>query len=222
MARKRQAPGGGTVVEVEPERLGRWFDRFADRNDGVVQTELSPRQVRVTGGNGVVATVPVPFEPLAVEPDTRYDGLAVEMLVEHMDKPRRIGLVLVRLGAHSVGVAEAGRVVVSRTDRHLVHGRSAAGGWSQQRFARRRSGQARQALRAAADDVVDVLGGRLAELDGVVLGGDRRALDELRQDRRLAEVFAKAEPRVLDVAEPRRTVLDDAARRARSVEIMIR
>ncbi len=164
----------------------------------------------------------MPFEPLAVEPDTRYDGLAVEMLVEHMDKPRRIGLVLVRLGAHSVGVAEAGRVVVSRTDRHLVHGRSAAGGWSQQRFARRRSGQARQALRAAADDVVDVLGGRVAELDGVVLGGDRRALDELRQDRRLAEVFAKAEPRVLDVAEPRRTVLDDAARRARSVEIMIR
>src|SRR5690606_42003462 len=117
--------------------------RFADRKDGVVQTEWSPRQVRVTGGNGVVATVPVPFEPLAVEPDTRYDGLAVEMLVEHMDKPRRIGLVLVRLGAHSVGVAEAGRVVVSRTDRHLVHGRSAAGGWSQQRFARRRSGQAR-------------------------------------------------------------------------------
>src|SRR5690606_41581652 len=104
MARKRQAPGGGTVVEVEPERLGRWFDRFADRNDGVVQTELSPRQVRVTGGNGVGATVPVPFEPLGVEPDTRYDGLAAEMLGEHMVTPRLIGLVTGCLGAHDVWV----------------------------------------------------------------------------------------------------------------------
>ncbi|WP_298175597.1 acVLRF1 family peptidyl-tRNA hydrolase [Saccharomonospora sp.] len=222
MARKRQAPGGGTAVEVEPERLERWFDRFADRNDGVEHTDLSPRQVRVRGGNGVVATVTVPFEPLPVEPDTRHDGLAVDVLVEHVCKPRRIGLLLVRLGAHSVGVAEEGRVVASRTDRHLVHGRSAAGGWSQQRFARRRSGQARQALRAAADDAVDVLGGRVAELDAVVLGGDRRALDELRQDHRLGDLFAKAEPRVLDVAEPRRSVLDEAAERVRFVEVVIR
>ncbi len=222
MARKRQVPGGGTAVEVEPERLARWFDRFAERNDGVVNTELDPGQVRVVGGNGVTATVAVPFEPLAVEPGTRHAGPAVEVLVDHVRRPRRIGLLLVRLGGHSVGVAEGGRVTVSRTDRHLVHGRSAAGGWSQQRFARRRDGQARQALRAAADDTADVLGARVVELDAVVLGGDRRALEELRTDRRLAAVFAKAEPRVLDVAEPRRSVLDDAAERARAVEIIVR
>ncbi|EHK83071.1 hypothetical protein SZMC14600_19634, partial [Saccharomonospora azurea SZMC 14600] len=68
----------------------------------------------------------------------------------------------------------------------------------------------------------DVLGSRIADLDAVVLGGDRRALDELKTDRRLADVFAKAEPRVLDVAEPRRTVLDEAAQRARAVEIIVR
>lgn len=222
MARKRQVPGGGTAVEVEPERLARWFDRFAERNDGVVRTELAPRQVRVVGGNGVTATVAVPFEPLAVEPGIRHDGPAVEVLVDHVRRPRRIGLLLVRLGGHSVGVAEGRQVTVSRTDRHLVHGRSAAGGWSQQRFARRRDGQARQALRAAADDAADVLGTRVAELDAVVLGGDRRALEDLRADRRLTAVFAKAEPRVLDVAEPRRSVLDDAAERARAVEIIVR
>ena len=222
MARKRQVSGGGTAVEVEPERLDRWFARFSERNDGVVCTELDPRQVRVVGGNGVTATASVPFEPLAVEPGTRHDGLATEILVEHARRPRRVGLLLVRLGGHSVGVAEGGRVTVSRTDRHLVHGRSAAGGWSQQRFARRREGQARQALRAAADDAADVLGSRVADLDAVVLGGDRRALEELRADRRLAEVFAKAEPRVLTVSEPRRSVLDEAAERARSVEITVR
>ena len=222
MARKRQASGGGTAVEVEPERLRRWLDRFAERNDGVLRTELDPRQVRFTGGNGVTATVPIPFEPLAVEPGTCVDGASVEVLLDHVEKPRRIGLLLARLGGHSVGVAEGGRVTVSRTDRRLVHGRNAAGGWSQQRFARRRDGQARQALRAAADDTADVLGSRIADLDAVVLGGDRRALDELKTDRRLADVFAKAEPRVLDVAEPRRTVLDEAAQRARAVEIIVR
>lgn len=222
MARKRQAAGGGTAVEVEPERLSRWLERFAERNDGVARTELDPRRVRYTGGNGVTATVAIPFEPLAVEPGTGIEGAAFDILVDHVRRPRRIGLVLARLGGHSVGVAEGSRVTVSRTDRHLVHGRSAAGGWSQQRFARRRDGQARQALRAAAEDIADVVGSRIAELDAVVLGGDRRALDELRTDRRLDAVFAKAEPRVLDVAEPRRTVLDEAARRACAVEIVVR
>ena len=48
-----------------------------------------------------------------------------------------------------------------------------------------------------------------------MLGGDAAALDDLRADRRLAALLARAEPRVLDVPEPRRAVLDEAARRAR-------
>ncbi|EHR51483.1 hypothetical protein SacmaDRAFT_3258 [Saccharomonospora marina XMU15] len=223
MARIRQAPGGGRIVEVDADRLAGWFERFAERNGGVLRTRLARQEVTVTAGDGTTATVAVPFGPLrGVERDTVVDGLAVEALVEHVRRPRRVGLLLVRLGGHSVGVAQAGRVVRSRTDRHLVHGRSAAGGWSQQRFARRRSGQARQALRSAADDAVRVLAARVGELDAVVLGGDRRALDELRSDPRLAEVFALAEPRVLDVAQPRRSVLDEAARRAHAVEVLLR
>jgi peptide subunit release factor 1 (eRF1) len=141
--------------------------------------------------------------------------------VAHLLVPRRIGLLLVRLGGHSVGIAEAGRVLASATDRKPVHGRNKAGGWSQQRFARRREGQARAALRAAADDTVRLLVPRLPELTAVVLGGDRRALDTLRADHRLADVFAMAEPGILDVPEPRRTVLDDAAVRACAVEILV-
>ena len=219
-SKARPVAGGGRAVEVSPERLRGWFERFAERNDGVVRTQLDPSQVRVVGGSGTAATVDVPFGPLPAGGE--HDGLVVEPLIEHMQRERRIGLVLVRLGGHSVGIAEGADVIASRTDRRLVHGRNSAGGWSQQRFARRREGQARQARRAAADDAAEVVAARLDELDGVVLGGDRKALDELRTDTRLAPLFNLAEPRVLDVVEPRRTVLDDAAVRARSVEIIVR
>ncbi|WP_199748966.1 acVLRF1 family peptidyl-tRNA hydrolase [Amycolatopsis sp. WAC 01376] len=219
MAKERQVAGGGRAVEVAPDRLEGWYARFAVRNDGVRSTELGADTVTVTAGNGVVAVATVPFGPLNAE--GTVPGLAVGALVEHALISRRIALLLVRRGGHSVGIARGGVVVQSRTDRHLVQGRSAAGGWSQQRFARRREGQARTALRSAADDAFEVLLPQLSEVDAVVLGGDRRALETLREDRRLAPLFKRAERRVLDIAEPRRTVLDDAAERAVAVEITL-
>ncbi|WP_409492530.1 acVLRF1 family peptidyl-tRNA hydrolase [Amycolatopsis sp. cmx-11-12] len=219
MAKERQVAGGGRAVEVAPGRLEGWYARFAVRNEGVRETQLSPDAVTVTADNGVVAVATVPFGPLDAE--GTVEGLAVEPLIEHALISRRIALLLVRRGGHSVGIARGGVIVQSRTDRHLVQGRSAAGGWSQQRFARRREGQARVALRSAAEDAFDVLVPQLSEVDAVVLGGDRRALETLREDRRLAPLFDRAEPRVLDIAEPRRTVLDDAAERAVTVEITL-
>jgi hypothetical protein len=211
--------GGGHAVEVEPERLAGWYERFGTRHGGVAHTARGPAEVVVTATDGTTATCAVPFPPL---PGTgSAGGLDVEPLVAHLLVPRRIGLLLVRLGGHSTGVAYGGVVEASRTDRRFVQGRSAAGGWSQQRFARRRAGQAREALRAAADDAAAVLMPRLSELDGVVLGGDERALDALRADPRLAKLFALAQPRVLDVPEPRRSVLADAARRARCAEVVL-
>ncbi|MCG8923726.1 acVLRF1 family peptidyl-tRNA hydrolase [Lentzea sp. CC55] len=207
MSRVRPVPGG-RAVEVEPERVAGWIRRFADRH-GEIDVRVRGTEVEIVAEDGARATF------------ATRGGACAEEVVERLTEPRRIGLVLVRLGGHSVGVAFGARVEVSATDRKQVHGRIRAGGWSQQRFARRREGQARVALQAAADDVARVLVPRLAELDSVVLGGDRQALDVLRDDRRLSGVFAKAEDRVLDVPEPRRSVLDEAARRARCVEIVI-
>ncbi|GAB2754240.1 acVLRF1 family peptidyl-tRNA hydrolase [Salinifilum aidingensis] len=221
MAKVRELPGGGRAVEVGPERVARWFERFAERHGGAQRTERSAERVTVTAADGSTAAVAVPFGPLP-GPHGAVTGLNVSALVEHLHRERRIGLVLVRRGAHSVGIAAGERVVRSSTDRHRVQGRTKAGGWSQQRYARRRAGQAREALRSAADAVAEILVPELPVLDGVVLGGDRGALDELAADGRLAELFARAEPRVLDVAEPRRAVLDEAARRAAAVEVEVR
>jgi Actinobacteria/chloroflexi VLRF1 release factor len=210
----------GRAVLVEPERLPGWFDRFGQRHGGVASTEVAPHQVSVHAVDGATAVVAVPFGPLDAG-QRHIDGLAVDELVAHLLRPRRVALLLVRLGGHSAGVAHDGTVVLSSTDRRLVHGRHKAGGSSSGRFARRREGQARVALQAAADTAARVLLPELDTVDAVVLGGDRRALDQLRADPRLTPLFARAEPTVLDLPEPRRAVLDDAARRVRCARITV-
>lgn len=220
MSRTRELAAGGRAVEVEPERLAGFLERFAAGHGGVLSTTVTPQRVDVAAGDGTRASIPVPFGPLVAAPGLRA-GLAVDELLDHLMVPRLIGLVLVHLGGYSVGIARAGVVLTSSTGSRLVHGRSAAGGQSQQRFARRRDNQARVALRAAADTAARVLLPRAAELDAIVLGGDTAALRTLASDPRLAPLLARAEPRVLDIAEPRRAVLDHAAVRARCVEIQL-
>lgn len=217
----RQLPGGGRAVEVEPNRLAGWFERFGRRHEGVARTSETADVVRVSAADGAEAVVRVPFGGLAA-PGGEAEGLAISGLLEHVARSRRLGLILVRHGAHSVGVVQDGEVVSSTTDRHYVQGRTKAGGWSQKRYARRRAGQSRKAVSSAADAAAELLLPVRRELDGVVLGGDRAALDELAADSRLAGMLAAAEPRVLDTPEPRLTVLREAAERAVSVEVEVR
>ena len=136
---------GGRRVEVAPERVPGWLTRFAERH-GEVTTVATPDEVVVTAADGAVARLQVPFPPLTVDPASPDRGIAAHVL-----RPRRVGVLLVRLGGHAVGVFDGDRLAVSKVGSRQVHGRSAAGGWSQQRFARRREGQVRVALAAAAD-----------------------------------------------------------------------
>ena len=83
-----------------------------------------------------------------------------------------------------------------------VQGRTKAGGQSQQRFARRRDNQARQAYEAAADHAARILG----DVRTIVTGGDHAAVDAVLDDLRLPEGVVVAP--WLAVPDPRRAVLD--------------
>ena len=193
---------------MSPERLAGWLDRFA-AGHGPVTSIVDSGAVTVTAADGTVAELMVPFPPL------RGD------LVEHALVSRRVGVLLVRLGGYAAGVFEGPKLVSSKVGSRQVHGRSAAGGQSQQRFARRREGQVRVALGVAADTAANILLPVVSTLDAVVLGGDRRAADEVLEDTRLARLRPLVVEARLDVPDPRLKVLQSTPDLFRAVRIRI-
>jgi hypothetical protein len=183
--------------ELPPERLGRWLDRWAEAHGGVASTS-GGQVVTYVASDGAVVECEPPFPP--VEGD----------LLAHVARERVVGVLLVRLGGHAAGVFRGRRLVDSKVGAKPVHGRHRKGGSSSGRFARRRAGQARAALAAAADTAVRVLRApaEAGELEAVVLGGDRSALATVLEDPRLAAVRALAVERVLAVPDPRLPVLE--------------
>jgi hypothetical protein len=211
-------------VEVPPERLVSWIVTFAGRHGGAgpVTRDESGAMVTFAAADGAVAECHPPFPPLAALPPLLPDGpdagaeasAAAGAIAAHATADRTIGVLLVRLGGYAAGVFAGAppTLVSSKAGRRPVHGRSAAGGWSQQRFARRRDNQAATALRAAADAAAAVFGPYgPGGLDAVVLGGDKRSAAGLRGDPRLEDYLAKAAPRFLTVPDPRLAVLRDIA-----------
>lgn len=200
-------------MEVDPARVGRWVEGFADRH-GPHTTTAREYGLLLTADDGATAELYAPPGAPASDDVAGFVAAAVA--------PRRIGLLLARKGAVAVGVAEGGDLVVSKVDSRYVQGRTAAGGWSQQRFARRRDNQAKAAMGDAADLAVRLLLPAVATLTAVVCGGDRRAVDTVLADRRLAPLVPLRAERLLDVPEPRHAVLVAAATAARAVHIRLR
>jgi Actinobacteria/chloroflexi VLRF1 release factor len=206
-------------IEVAPGRFPGWIESFADRH-GAVTTQLTDGSVSFVAADGAVAACQVPFPPLPPDNDADEISLA-KRVAAHATADRTVGVLLVRLGGYAAGVFTGAepKLVASKVGSRLVHGRSAAGGQSQQRFARRRENQARQALTAAADTAAAVFGPY--KLDALVLGGDKRAFPSIRTDVRLASAFEVAVEAFLTVPDPRLTVLRDTPRLFRAIKITL-
>ena len=209
---KNPASGGGRWVEVPPERLLTWIDNFARRHEGEGSVTHSDdgASVMFTAADGATAQCHPPFPPVPPWPAGAGAQGAARAIAAHAQADRVVGVLLVRLGGYAAGVFAGSppELVASKAGSRLVHGRSAAGGWSQQRFARRRENQAATALRAAADAAAGVFGPYgPGGLDAVVLGGDKRSMAGLRGDPRLAPYLDLAAGRFLTVPDPRLAVL---------------
>jgi Actinobacteria/chloroflexi VLRF1 release factor len=223
------ALSGGRWLDIAPERTVSWLSAFTLQH-GRADVVPHAGAVRYVCADGAIAECHVPFPPLPDWPGATARAQAdanpvevAERIAAHAAADRTVGVLIVRLGGYAAGVFSGAppSLVASKTGSRLVHGRSAAGGTSQQRFARRREKQAAEALAAAADTAARVFTGYPGQLDAVVLGGDRTAIGRLRQDARLKPYFELAVQRFLTVPEPRLAVLRDTARLLRAVRIRL-
>lgn len=188
----------GRTVDVPAERLAGWLARFADRHGPPSSTvDADRRSVILTAPDGAIAILDVPFPPLPPGAD----------LLDHVTRSRSVGVLLVRRGGFAAGVFAGRQLRASKVGSAYVQSRTKAGGWSQQRFARRRANQARDLYEAAAAIAAQTLLPRLADLDAVITGGDKAGLAYVLADPRLEPLRPLVENRVLTVPDPRLAVL---------------
>ncbi|MBS2965707.1 hypothetical protein KGA66_21830 [Actinocrinis puniceicyclus] len=222
----RPAAGGGVWVDVGPQRFARWCEGFARRHGGALSrpprlvaddAACAGQALELAAADGSTATCCVPFPPLAVAADT---GL-IDALIAHTSAVRIVGVVLVRRGGFAVGRFEGDRLQEWKVGARHVQGRTKAGGWSQQRFARRREGQAREAYAAAADNAARILLPHVGRLDALVLGGDTGAISALRADQRLKALWSKETAPFLNVGDPKMSDLRTAPEAFRAIRIRL-
>jgi len=157
--------------------------------------------------------MPVPFAPLT---DASLQGL-----IAHLRQPWEVGILLVRRGGFAVAHLTGTETRDSKVGKRHVQGRSKAGGWSQQRFARRRDNQAKAAFDAAAEHADRLLSPVVSRLDLVATGGDRKAVEAVLARRELAPLSERPQHWLGGVADPRRDVLLRAIVQVRSLDVAI-
>lgn len=201
-------------VGVAPGRLAAWLHGFTDRNGPLVSIQVVGDDTELTterGGRAVIVG--------RREPASDLGRLTAALL-----PAGRAVVVLLRRGGYSVATASyAGpehEVSASKTGSRYVQGRTAAGGQSQQRFARRRANQAAAVVDSAADAARRVLGDHPSPVDLLVTSGDRPLIDDLLTRPPLS-VLGHTSLRHVDAGEPKRAAVDDALRLARSVTIRV-
>lgn len=203
------------VAFVSGARLPGWVERFAASHGTLGEEELDGG-LRLCAADGAVALLQAPW-PADGRPGRGSD--AVARLASLASQPRSVGAVLVRRGGYSVAVVTGGKVLASKTGTRHVQSRTAAGGWSQQRFARRRANQADALVEAVADHAARIFADHRIEY--LAPGGDRTLADQVLAEAVLKQYAARPTLAFLDVPDPRAAVLKKAAADLCAVRILV-
>lgn len=122
-----------------------------------------------------------------------------------------IALLLVRLGNFAIGVWEKDNLLASKTGTGLVHGRHRKGGSSQRRFERHRENQVDVFLKRVCGHAREQLEPHMANIDYFVYGGAWTTIATLQNECPFLRRFEdRTLPPLLDIPQPRRSVLETA------------
>lgn len=203
----REAPSFGPF-EVDPELAGRVAEIVGQSDTGSVLFARSEE-----------LTLIVP--PFPVTEAVDYSEMYTRPLVELLERPRTVAVLLLRRGGFSVGFFRGGAVADSKTDQRFVKNRHRKGGQSQRRFDRIREKQVHELFAKACAEAREKLEPYEDEIEFVFFGGDRHTLQDFRKECSYFERFGdRVMSRVLLVpGDPRRESLDLAPREIWSSEV---
>jgi hypothetical protein len=159
--------------------------------------------------------------PFPIVEEYAANGYDVEPLRSLLSHDYVVAIVLVRLGAYSIGICRGTELVDSKTGTGLVHARHKKGGSSQARFARHREKQIEQFLIRACSHLRERVEPHARSLDYLVYGGARTTILLLRKRCAFLNQFDDRILRMLlDIPEPRRPVLEKAVSTIWSTDII--
>jgi hypothetical protein len=217
-------------VTVPAQRLLGWVRGFGERH-GTVRARPVPLGFDLQAADGALAhvsaangAVPFPGWPVAddapagPDPGPLAEALA-EVLAAHLLVERDVALLVVRRGGYAAARLHGGTIVASKVGSRYVQGRTAAGGWSQHRFARRRDNQTTGLLGAATQVAARILGDGPAQ--ALVTGGDRALIDRMLAEPALRAVAALPRGPHLALGDPRADVVRAVPDLLRSVRITL-
>jgi len=226
---RAKQPSRPRHVEVDPERIVLWVNGFADRH-GELSWAPAARAVALTAADGATAVLE-PFLPGASDSSVVAGGSGksgsggpggLDALAVWTTPPARVALILVRRGGYAVGVGLGPDLVQHKVGTRYVQSRTAAGGWSQQRFARRRANQADGLVGSVIDHTLRVvLATGSTPSDGLVVGGDKGLVRDVLADVRLSQLANLPRRELYDLPDPKLIVLQRALRRGRAVFITL-
>jgi hypothetical protein len=191
------------TVTVDAARLPRWVAGFGERH-GAYDFASTATGFALRAADGESADVVLPYLPWA--------GSGVDDAAAHLAAARRTAVLIVRRGGYACAVVEGDAVTASKVGSRYVQGRTAAGGWSQQRFARRREKQTGELAGSSAEVAARVLLPVLGQVPAgtsvwVATGGDKPLIERVLADPRLRTLATLPRGPHLAVGDPDRTLV---------------
>ena len=232
----RSDGGQGRVVTVPAERLSRWVGGFGERHGAVIATP-TPAGFDLHAADGAHAQVVAASAPVALPPWPGLDpvdaaeqpgpadqepGELAAAVAGHLLAEREIALLVVRRGGYAAARLRGSQVASSKVGSRYVQGRTAAGGWSQHRFARRRDNQTSELVGAAVQVAARILDvGTDPPPRVLVTGGDRALVDRALADPLLRALARLPRGPHLALGDPRADVVRSVPAMLRSVRITL-
>ena len=189
-----------------------WVNGFTERH-GALAWALNENSLALSASDGATAILE-PFVPGSAGRPAVVDDLA-----GWAEPPSGLALILVRRGGYAVGQGRGAKLIAHKVGTRYVQSRTAAGGWSQQRFARRRANQADALVGSVIEHTRRIV--LASPSDALVVGGDKALVRDVLADPRLSRIAELPRRELFDLPDPKLVVLERALRRGRAVRITL-